>query len=162
MDWLDVHAGSVQAFATLVLVVITAYYAWVTRAQVRETRRTLQSTARMTLQDRLDRVMELFVSDPDLFDSLAAAESTGTERDRRWWVSNLLLAVLEEAYLQHYVDHTMPAQEWHAWEQTLDSVMGLQYVAGYWRNTGRGFNESFASFLDARLDLGSGSPLNRP
>ena len=37
MEWLDTHAGSVQAIATLVLVGLTGYYAWASRALVRET-----------------------------------------------------------------------------------------------------------------------------
>jgi hypothetical protein len=151
VDWLDVHAGSVQAFATLVLVVITAYYAWVTRAQVRETRRTLQATARMTLQGRLDRVSELFLSDPELFDALDDPQASGDERDRRFHLANILMAVLEEAYLQRHVERTMPAEEWRAWEQTLESLMSFRYLKGYWRNTRGGFNESFVSFLDGRL-----------
>ena len=51
MDWLDTHSVSVQALATLVLVAITAYYAWASRSLVRETRTTLQASARATLQD---------------------------------------------------------------------------------------------------------------
>src|SRR5262245_28107228 len=36
MEWLDTHAGSVQAIATLVLVALAAYYAWASRALVPE------------------------------------------------------------------------------------------------------------------------------
>ena len=46
MEWLDAHAGSVQAVATLVLLLLTGYYAWFTRGLVRETHASLQATAR--------------------------------------------------------------------------------------------------------------------
>jgi hypothetical protein len=35
IDWLDAHAGSAQVLATVVLLLITAYYAWQTRGQAR-------------------------------------------------------------------------------------------------------------------------------
>ena len=41
LDWLDAHAGSAGAVTTFVLVVVTAFYAWTTRALVRETHTTL-------------------------------------------------------------------------------------------------------------------------
>src|SRR5919108_3012135 len=70
MDWFDAHAGGVQAIATLVLVALTGYYAWASRALVRETRATLLASARMSLQARLDRVSEMFIEHPELWRKL--------------------------------------------------------------------------------------------
>ena len=35
IDWLDAHSGTVQAITTIVLAIITAYYAWQTHGQVK-------------------------------------------------------------------------------------------------------------------------------
>src|SRR5947209_4241878 len=153
MDWLDAHAGSVQAFATLVLVIITAYYAWTSRAQVKATQATLQASARMTLQSRLDRVSELLLGNPELFKSLDDPEATGDEKDERFHLANIVVGVLEEAYVQRHVEHSMPDEEWRAWEATLDSLMGRHYLARYWRRTRGGFGESFARYLDDRIGV---------
>jgi hypothetical protein len=151
MEWLDAHAGSVQAFATLVLVIITAYYAWTSRAQVKATQATLQATARMTLQGRLDRVSELMLKNPDLFDSLDDPQATGAERDGRFHLANIIVAVLEEAYVQHHIEGSMPAEEWRAWEATLDSLMGRRYLAEYWKRVRGTFGESFSRYVDQRI-----------
>lgn len=151
MEWLDAHAGSVQAFATLVLVLITAYYALVTRMQVKEMRTTLQSSARMTLQSRLDRVSELFLEHPGLFDRLNEAQATGEEQDERFHLANILIGVLEEAYAQHHIEHSMPDEEWRAWEETAQSLMQRRYLVGYWQRTRGGFSQSFARYMDERV-----------
>jgi hypothetical protein len=148
MEWLDVHAGSVQAFATLVLVVITAYYAWVSRAQVKEMRATLQASARMTLQSRLDRTSELFLEHPELFESLNDPQATGLEQDGRFHLANILVAVLEEAYVQHHIEHSMTAEDWRAWDETAKSLMQRRYLVAYWQNVRTAFGESFARYLD--------------
>src|ERR671936_2934032 len=67
LEWLDAHAGSAGAVSTVVLVVVTAYYAWTTRALVRETHSTLQGAARATLQERMDRISTLCIQQPNLF-----------------------------------------------------------------------------------------------
>jgi hypothetical protein len=157
MDWLDTHAGSVQAFATIVLVLITAYYAWAARAQVKATQAMLQATARMTLQSRLDRVSELMLGNPELFRGLDDPDATGQERDERFHLANILVAVLEEAYTQRHVEGTMPAEEWRAWEATIDSLMSRRYLAGYWRNISGTFNPSFSHYLDERLGVSGGA-----
>ncbi|HLY64938.1 MAG TPA: hypothetical protein VKU60_05340 [Chloroflexota bacterium] len=157
LEWLDAHAGSVQAFATLVLVIITAYYAWTSRAQVRATQATLQATARMTLQGRLDRVSELLLDHPELFRRLDDPEATGAEKDERFHLANILVGVLEEAYVQHHVEGSMPAEEWRAWEATLDGLMGRRYLAGYWRLSRGSFGESFTRYLDERIGVSSDS-----
>jgi len=153
VEWLDAHAGSVQAFATIVLVLITAYYAWTSRAQVRATQATLQATARMTLQSRLDRTSELMLDRPELFAALDDPKATGEEQDQRFHLANIIVAVLEEAYTQHHVEHSMPAEEWRAWEATLDSLMSRRYLAGYWLQTRHAFSQSFARYVDERLGL---------
>ncbi|HEX6513604.1 MAG TPA: hypothetical protein VF157_14975 [Chloroflexota bacterium] len=153
MEWLDTHAGSVQAFATLVLVIITAYYAWTSRAQVKATQATLQATARMTLQARLDRASELMLGNPELFKKLDDPEATGSERDERFHLASILLGVFEEAYAQYHVERSMRDEEWRAWEATIDGLMGRPYLAGYWRLSHGSFNQSFTQYLDARLGV---------
>jgi hypothetical protein len=153
VDWLDAHAGSVQAIATLVLVVLTAYYAWASRALVRETRATLQASARMTLQARLDRISELFLRDPELFASLNDPHASGDEEDGRFHVASMLVAVLEEAFTQHHLERSMTEEDWRAWLGTLDNLMQRQYIAGFWRRVRPHYNASFREFVDTRLRL---------
>ncbi|MBV9120939.1 MAG: hypothetical protein JOZ39_09540 [Chloroflexi bacterium] len=151
MEWLDLHAGSVQAFATLVLVVITAYYAWASRAMVREARANLQSTARLTLQDRLNRVSELFLEHPDLYASLCDPAATGKEHDQRFHIANLLVAVFEEAYVQHHLEHSMSREDWRAWRTTISGLMRLPYLMGYWEQVRHAYGASFANFVENEL-----------
>ena len=108
MDWLDSHSGSVQAIATLVLVGITGYYAWVTRMLVRETRTTLLASARATLQSRMDRISEMMIGNPGLFESLDVADATGNEYDNRFHFANMFVSILEEAHTQWAVEKSMP------------------------------------------------------
>lgn len=144
-----------QAFATLVLVLITAYYAWTSRAQVKATQATLQATARMTLQSRLDRISELMLANPELFKRLDEPGTTGEERDERFHLANILFGIFEEAYLQRYVDRSMPAEDFRAWEATMDGLLSRRYLAGYWRRSVGGFNESFTRYLNARVGSGT-------
>jgi hypothetical protein len=157
VDWLDAHSGSVQAFATLVLVVITAYYAWTSRVQAKAMQATMQAAARTTLQGRLDRVSELMLSNPDIFKRLDDPEATGEEKDDRFHLANILFGVLEEAYVQYHVERSMPDEDWRAWEATLDSLLRRRFLAAYWRASRGSFGESFARYLDGRLAaLGAG------
>src|SRR5712664_2659589 len=105
MDWLDSHSGSVQAIATLVLVAITGYYAWVTRMLVRETRTTLLASARATLQSRMDTLSSLMMEKPELFKSLDVDFSG--EYDARFHFANMFLSILEEAHTQWAVERSM-------------------------------------------------------
>src|ERR1700674_1734317 len=107
MEWLDSHAGGVQAVVTLVLVVLTGYYAYASRALVRETRATLKATARMTLQSRLDRISEILIHDPTLFQNLDELPAPGEEQDARFHVANMFVSILEEAHLQYVEDRSM-------------------------------------------------------
>src|SRR5919199_6913748 len=115
LDWLDTHSGSVLAAATFVLVVVTGYYAWTTRALVRETHTTLQATARATLQARMDRISEICIRDPGLFPLLDDKTATGEEEDGRFHLANMFLGVLEEAHTQHTVERSMSDEDWSAW-----------------------------------------------
>ena len=150
MEWLDAHSGSVQAVATLVLVALTGYYAWASRALVRETHATLAATARMTLQGRLDRISELFLRDPELWNSLEQPGG-GEPNDRRFHIANMLMAVLEEAYTQHEVDGAMSEDDWQAWVSTLETMLQRPYLLTYWREVRPHFGASFRRFVDARL-----------
>jgi hypothetical protein len=151
MEWLDTHAGSVQAVATLVLVGLTGYYAWVTRMLVRETRITLQAAARATLQARMDHVSEILIHEPDLFRRLDDPAASGDEEDGRFHIANIFLSVLEEAHTQYAIERSMPADDWSAWQATADVFVKRRYIAGYWRRVSHTFEPSFRRFVDRRL-----------
>lgn len=148
MDWVDSHSGSVQAAATIVLVVLTAYYAWASRLLVRETRATLQAAARATLQERLDRISEVFIREPDIFNGLDEDFPTDGKWDARFHISNMFIGILEEAYTQYALDHSMTADDWSAWVATMDAFLPRKYVRGYWDNVQRTYEPSFRNFLN--------------
>src|SRR6516225_9950807 len=100
IEWLDAHSGAVQAIATIVLVAITAYYAWTSRSLVQQTRQTLQASSRNTLQSRLDHISDVLIREPGLFARLDDPTATGEEEDTRFHVCSMFLGVLEEAYQQ--------------------------------------------------------------
>jgi hypothetical protein len=151
MDWLDSHSGSVQAVATLVLVILTGYYAWASRLLVRETRTSLQAAARNTLQARLDRISEIFIREPQLFAQLDESTATGLEEDTRFHVSNMFIGVLEEAFMQFTYEHSMTADDWSAWQATADTFLPKRYVIGYWARVQHTFEPSFRRFVNARM-----------
>src|SRR6266851_7997406 len=132
MDWLDSHSGSVQAIATLVLVALTGYYAWVTRALVRETRTIMLASSRATLQARMDRISEIMIDNPGLFQSLDDADTTGADYDNRFHFANMFLSILEEAHTQFAVERSMPADDWSAWAATAETLLRRPYFPGYW------------------------------
>jgi hypothetical protein len=150
MNWLDAHAGGVQAVATLVLVVLTGYYAWASRALVRETRTTLRATARMTLQSRLDRISEILVHDPTLFKSLD--DDAGDEQDARFHVVNMFLSVLEEAHTQYTEEKSMTEADWDAWVATCEVFLQRRYVITYWQRVHSTYNIAFQRFVHQRLN----------
>jgi hypothetical protein len=81
--------------------------------------------------------------------------ATGDEKDVRFHLASILVGVLDEAYVQHHVEHPMSPEEWRAWESTIDALMRRQYLARYWQLSRGGFNESFTRYLDERLALPS-------
>jgi hypothetical protein len=151
MDWLDSHAGSVQAMATLVLVALTGYYAWASQSLVRETRATLASAARATLQERMDRISEILMREPDIFTSLDDTTADGSEMDARFHISNMFLSVLEEAHTQRYIERSMPEEDWRAWVATADAFLVRHYVSRYWQRVHPTFEPSFQQFVQERL-----------
>jgi hypothetical protein len=151
IDWLDAHAGGVQAVATVVLVVLTAYYAWASRALVRETRTTLQAGARATLQARLDRISEISIHDPTLFNKLDDASATGQEQDARFHLCNMFLGIMEEAYMQFAQEHSMTADDWSAWQATADVFLPRPYVRKYWDRVQNTYEPSFRRFVNERM-----------
>ena len=159
MDWLDSHSGSVVAGATLVLVAITAYYAWATRALVRETHVTLQAQARATLQARLDKIGELAINNPTVFPSLDDPNATGSETDARFHLTNMFLGILEEAYTQFALEHTMTADDWTAWRATAETFMPRRFVIGYWQNVQHTYEPSFRRFVNEELIVPSARTL---
>jgi hypothetical protein len=151
MEWLDAHAGSVQAFATLVLVALTAYYAWSSQALVRETRTTMQASARATLQARMDHLSDILIRQPELFVRLNDPDATGAEMDARFPLAGMLLSIIEEAHTQFTIERSMPHEDWSAWQATADSFLHNRYIVGYWRRTKDAFEPSFRRFVDGRL-----------
>jgi hypothetical protein len=151
IEWLDAHSGAVQAIATIVLVAITAYYAWTSRSLVQQTRATLRASARNTLQSRLDHVSEVFIREPGLFVLLDDPAATGEEQDTRFHVCGMFLGVLEEAYQQFSDEHSMTRDDWSAWQATADSFLPKTYVVGYWRRVQRTFEPNFRRFVNQRL-----------
>jgi hypothetical protein len=151
MEWLDTHAGSVQAVATLVLVVLTGYYAWTSRSLVSETHRTMQAAARATLQARMDRISEIAIRDPSVFNLLDDENSTGEETDGRFHIANMFLGVLEEAHMQYRLDGSMTEDDWTAWVATADVFLPRHYVIRYWERVHRTFEPSFQRFVDERI-----------
>jgi hypothetical protein len=151
LDWLDTHSGSVLAAATFVLVAVTAYYAWTTRALVRETHITLQAAARATLQARMDRISEICIREPNLFLLLDDEAATGEEQDGRFHIANMFLGVLEEAHMQHALERSMSDDDWSAWEATAEIFLPKPYIARYWQRVSRTFEPGFQRFVSERI-----------
>ena len=151
LEWLDTHSETVLGVATLVLVVVTGYYAWTTRALVRESHTALQAAARATLQARLDRISEILIREPTLFAMLDDPASTGAEQDARFHIANMFLSLLEEAHTQYRVERSMSADDWSAWEATADTFLSRPYIVRYWRRVARTFEPGFRRFVDERL-----------
>lgn len=151
LDWLDTHSGSLVAAATLVLVIVTAYYAWTTRALVRETHTTLQAAARATLQARMDRISEICIREPNLYALLDDEGATGDEQDGRFHIANMFLGVLEEAHMQYRLERTMSAEDWGAWEATADLFLPKHYIVRYWQQVARTFEPGFQQFVNEHM-----------
>jgi hypothetical protein len=137
--------------ATVVLVAVTAYYSWTTRALVRETHGALQAAARSTLQERLDRISEICIRFPDVYPSLEDPDATGDEQDARFHIANMFLSLLEEAHTQYRIDGSMDAQDWTAWVATADVFLPKPYIVRYWRRVSQTYEPSFRGFVDERL-----------
>jgi hypothetical protein len=151
LDWLDTHSGSVLAAANFILVIVTACYAWTTRALVRETHITLQAGARATLQARLDRISEICIHEPTLFAQLDDDTATGEEQDARFHIANMFLGVLEEAHVQYRIEQSMSAGDWSAWEATADAFLPKRYVVRYWQRVAETFEPGFQRFVNERI-----------
>ena len=151
LEWLDSHSGSIVAASTLVLVAVTAYYAWTTAKLVRETHTSLQAAARATLQQRLDNLSGLLIQHPGLFQALDETDATGGEQDARFHVANMFLGVLEEAHTQFNMERSMSPDDWSAWSATADTFLTKTYVRGYWRRVAHTFEPAFRRFVDERL-----------
>ena len=151
LDWVDTHSAAVSAASTVVLVAITAYYAWATRALVRETHVSLQAAARATLQGRLDRISEICIREPMLFALLDDDTATGEEQDARFHIANMFLGVLEEAHMQYRLERTMNAEDWSAWVATADTFLPKPYIAKYWLRVSRTFEPNFQRFVNERM-----------
>ena len=162
LEWIDTHDGAALALSTLVLVVVTGYYAWTTRALVRESHATLQAAARATLQERMDRISQICISQPGVFEMLDDPSSTGDEQDARFHMANMFIGVLEEAFVQHAIDRTMADDDWTAWEATADIFLPRYFVVRYWQRVARTFEPSFQRFINERIRLATtadGTPI---
>jgi hypothetical protein len=154
LEWFDTHSGSVLALATFVLVVVTAYYAWTTRALVRESHTSLQAAARATLQARMDRISAICIREPGLFALLDDESATGEEQDSRFHLANMFLGVLEEAHMQHAIERSMSDEEWSAWEATAEVFLTRAYIVRYWQRVRPTFEPGFQRWVDSRLRAG--------
>jgi len=152
LDWIDTHSAAVAAASTVVLVAITAYYAWATRALVQETHFSLQAAARATLQQRLDRISEICIHEPGLFTLLDDENATGEEKDGRFHIANMFLGVLEEAHMQYRTERSMSPEDWGAWVATADTFLPRPYIVRYWRRVARTFEPNFQRFVNERLE----------
>ena len=155
LEWLDAHAGSMGAMSTIVLVAVTAYYAWTTRALVRETRTTVRAAARATLQERMDRISAMCIQQPSLFSLLDDEASTGDEQDGRFFLANMFLGVLEEAHMQYELERSMTPEDWTAWVATADAFLPRPFVARYWQRVSATFEPGFQRFVNERIRAGS-------
>lgn len=151
MAWLDAHAGSVQAVATIILVVLTAYYAWTNRALVQQTRASLRANARITLQDRLDRISQILVQHPEISRGLDEASTDPGDHDGRFHLAHMILGVLEEAYTQHESERSMTEEDWRAWRATAEALLRRAYMTRRWRGVGTMYGEPFRCFVDQLL-----------
>jgi hypothetical protein len=155
LEWLDAHAGSMGAVSTIVLVAVTAYYAWTTRALVRETRTTMRAAARATLQERMDRISAMCIQQPSLFPLLDDEAATGDEQDGRFFLANMFLGVLEEAHMQYELERSMTAEDWTAWVATADAFLPRPFVARYWQRVSATFEPGFQRFVNERIRAAS-------
>ena len=155
LEWLDAHAGSMGAVSTIVLVAVTAYYAWTTRALVRETRTTMRAAARATLQERMDRISAMCIQQPSLFPLLDDEAATGDEQDGRFFLANMFLGVLEEAHMQYELERSMTDEDWTAWVATADAFLPRPFVARYWQRVSATFEPGFQRFVNERIRAAS-------
>jgi hypothetical protein len=153
LDWIDAHSAAVAAASTVILVAVTAYYAWTTRALVRETHITLQAASRATLQQRMDRISEICIREPALFASLDDDNATGEEQDGRFHIANMFLGVLEEAHTQYRLERAMTDEDWSAWVATADIFLSKPYIVRYWRRVAPTFEPGFRRFVDQRMQV---------
>jgi hypothetical protein len=151
LEWFDTHDGSVLAVATLVLVIVTGWLAWTTRALVRESHTTLQAAARATLQARMDRISEICIREPNLFPLLNETTATGEEEDGRFHLANMFLGVLEEAHTQHAIERSMSDEDWSAWVATAVVFLPRFYVMRYWERVARTFEPAFQRFVNEQI-----------
>jgi hypothetical protein len=63
----------------------------------------------------------------------------------------MFLGVLEEAFVQYRLEHSMSAEDWSAWAATADQFLPRIYVARYWRRVAPTFEPSFRQFVDERI-----------
>jgi hypothetical protein len=151
LEWFETHDGTVLAVATLVLVIVTGWLAWTTRALVRESHTTLQAGARATLQARMDRISEICIREPNLFPLLNDKTATGEEEDGRFHLANMFLGVLEEAHTQHTVERSMSDEDWSAWVATAEVFLPRHFIVRYWERVARTFEPGFQRFVNEQI-----------
>ena len=155
LEWFDTHDGTVLALATLVLVMVTGWLAWTTRALARESHTTLQAAARATLQARMDRISEICINQPTLFPMLDDETATGEEEDARFHLANMFLGVLEEAHTQHAIEGSMSDEDWGAWVATAEVFLPRVFMVRYWARVNRTFEPAFQRFVNEQIAAGT-------
>jgi hypothetical protein len=151
LELIEAHDGAVLAVATFVLVIVTGWLAWTTRALARESHTTLQAAARATLQARMDRISEICIREPNLFPLLDEKSATGEEEDGRFHLANMFLGVLEEAHTQHAIERSMSDEDWSAWVATAEVFLPRCYVMRYWERVARTFEPAFQRFVNEQI-----------
>jgi hypothetical protein len=104
----------------------------------------------------MDRISEILIREPQLFNSLDDTTADGSEMDGRFHVANMLLSIIEEAHTQRTIERSMPEDDWRAWVATADQFLGRHYVAQYWDRVHPTFEPSFQRFVSERLRLVQG------
>jgi hypothetical protein len=155
LEWFESHDGTVLAVATLVLVIVTGWLAWTTRALAHESHTTLLAAARATLQARMDRISEICINQPTLFSLLDDTTSTGEEEDARFHLANMFLGVLEEAHTQHAIERSMSDEDWSAWVATAEVFLPRRFVVLYWQRVHRTFEPGFQRFVSEQIAAGA-------
>jgi hypothetical protein len=100
----------------------------------------------------MDRMSEMLIDKPELFQGLDDPAESGAENDARFFFANMFLGILEEAHTQWAVEKSMPDDDWSAWAATAETFLMRPYFIGYWQRVHQTYEPAFQRFVDKRLD----------
>jgi hypothetical protein len=95
-------------------------------------------------------ISAICIQEPALFERLDDTTSTGEEQDGRFHIANMFLGVLEEAFLQHNLEHSMTEDDWSAWVATADAFLTKVFIVRYWQRVAPTFEPGFQRFISER------------